>query len=93
MELAPPQGTARRGVPMHEPPLGLRRPCDKPGRSLSVFATMATPLHVKPVHVHAGDRAGLVSRHERRGQGGTLHPFGNESCKHGIHRGFPGVNL
>jgi hypothetical protein len=43
--------------------------------------------------VHAGDRAGLVSRHGRRGQGSIPHPFGNESCKYGIHRSVPGVNL
>jgi hypothetical protein len=93
MELAPPQGTAQHGVRMHEPPLSLRRPCNRPGRSLSVLAAMATPLHVTPVHVHAGERAGLVSRHKRRAQGSTPHPFGNESCKQGIHQRFPGVNL
>jgi hypothetical protein len=93
MELAPPQGTAKHGVLMHEPPLGSRRPRNRPGPSLSVLATMAMPLHVTPADVHAGDRAGLVGRHGRRGEGGTPHPFGNESCKRGIHRCVPGVSL
>jgi hypothetical protein len=78
---------------MHEPPLSLRRPCNKPGPTLSVLATMAKPLHVTPVHIHAGDRTGLVIRHEWRGQSSTPRAFGNESCKHGIHRCVPGGNL
>jgi hypothetical protein len=93
MELAPPQRTAKHGVRMHEPSLSLRRPGDKPELSLSVFATMTKPLHVTSAQVRAGDRAGLVSRHGRRDQGSTPHPFGNESCKYGIHRCVPGVNL
>jgi hypothetical protein len=93
MELAPPQRTGKHGVRMHEPSLSLRRPGDKPELSLSGLATMTKPLHVTPTHVRAGDRVGLVSRHRRRAQGGTPHPFGSESCAYGLHRCVPGVDL